>query len=151
AASRVGATSRTRSDVRSGSCGASHGAATATSASTRTKTPPAATSRAVRWRSRGRASVAATIRSAGADAGIEDAIEHVDGEVDDDEERGRDEDHALHDGIIAVVDRLDGQPSHSGPREHGLGDDGAPEERAELEPGDGHDRRRGVLERVLGD
>src|SRR5262249_60618785 len=123
----------------------------ATSASTRTKTPPPTTSRAVRWRSRGRASVAATTRSAGADAGIEDAIEHVDGEVDDDEERGRDEDHALHDGIIAVVDRLDGQPSHSGPREHGLGDDGAPEERAELQPGDGHDRRRGVLERVLGD
>src|SRR5439155_1176506 len=150
-ASRVGATSRTRSDVRSGSCGASHGAATATRASTRTNTPPPAASRAVRWRSRGRATVAATTRSAGADAGIEDAIEHVDGEVDDDEERGRDEDDALHDRVVAVVDRLDGEPAHPRPREHGLGHDGAAEQGAELEPGDGHDRHGRVPQRVLGD
>src|SRR5207247_177056 len=114
-------------------------------------TPPPAASRAVRCRSRGRATAAATTRSAGADAGIEDAIEHVDGEVDDDEERGRDEDDALHDRVVAVVDRLDGEPAHPRPREHGLGHDGAAEQGSELEPGDGHDRHGRVLQRVLGD
>src|SRR5712691_44167 len=105
-------------------------------ASAKTKAPPATTKRSVRRRCRSGAVAGAATRSTDADAGIEDAIEHVDGEVDHDEERGRDEDHALHDRVVAVVDRLDGQAPHARPREHRLGDDGAAEERAELEPGD---------------
>src|SRR5206468_3538095 len=89
--------------------------------------------------------------SARADARIEEAIEQVDAEVDHDEQHGRDEHGALHDRIVAIVDRLDREPSDAGPGEHGLGDDGAAKQGAELEPGDRDDRHGGVLQGVLGD
>src|SRR5690242_12937025 len=147
----VGAASRPRSDWRSGSCGASHGAATAIRASASTKRPPAMTSRRVRRApAPPRAAAASTATaSTGTDAGIEDAIQEVDGEVEDDEQDGREEDRALHDRVVAVVDRLDGQPSDAGPREDRLRHHGAAEQGAELQPGDRHHRQRGVLERVL--
>src|SRR5262245_39721180 len=78
------------------------------------------------------------IASAGTGAGIEEAIEQVDGEVDDDEGDGREEDRALHDRIVAVVDRLNRQAADAGPREHGLGDDGTAEQCPELQRGDRH-------------
>src|SRR5713226_8534206 len=86
-------------------------------ASAKTNTPPARTKRSARRRCRSGAVAGAATRSTDADAGIEDAIEHVDGEVDHHEERGRDEDHALHDRVVAVVDRLDGQAPHARPRD----------------------------------
>src|SRR5882672_4743025 len=105
-----------------------------------TKAPPANASRRVRReRPTGAAVGAAGASSAGADAGIEDAIEQVDEEVDHDEEDGREEDRALHHGIVAVVDRLDREPPDARPREHGLGHDGAAQQGPELQPGDRHD------------
>src|SRR5688500_6348444 len=117
-ASQPGGFRRARSDCRMGSRGATHGAATATAASSSTKTPPATTNLWVRWRSRGSATAAAASGSAGTDAGIEDAIDHVYDEIEHDEHRRRQEDARLHHRIIAVVDRLDRQPSDARPGEH---------------------------------
>src|SRR5437867_3734004 len=150
AAESVGAASRARSDWRMGSCGAIAGAASATTISSKTNAPPPSASARVR-RERPAAVAVAAASSAGADPGIEDAIEQVDAKVDHDEEHRGEEHRALHDGVVAVVDRLDGEPPDARPREHRLGHDGAAQQRAELKPGDRHDRDGGVLERVLGD
>src|SRR5262245_44196709 len=66
----------------------------------------------------------AATASAGADARVEEAIHQVDGEVHGDEHERREEDRALHDGIVAVVDRLDRQPPDPRPGEDGLGHHG---------------------------
>src|SRR6266540_4448736 len=152
AAESVGAANRARSDWRTGSCGAITGAASAVTTSSKTNTPPPSAIRRVRRTRLGRtAGAAPAARSARADAGIEEAIDQVDAEVDHDEEHGGQEHRALHDGVVAVVDRLDREPSDARPRKHGLRHDGAAEQRAELQPGDGDDRDGRVLERVLGD
>ena len=54
----------------------------------------------------------------------------------------------LHDGIVALRDRLHGELAHAGPGEDGLGHHRAAEQRPDLQPEDGHDRDHGVLERV---
>src|SRR2546425_9633301 len=142
AASIVGGLSLSRSDWRSGSCGASTGAAAATTNSAPTN---ASASSAIHGRRR------RGVSSTGTETGIEDAIEHVDQEVDDDERRGGQEHRALHDRIVAVVDRLDRQPADPRPREDGLRHDRAGEKLTELEAGDRDDRQRGVAQRVLAD
>src|SRR5712664_3648158 len=101
-----------------------------------TKTAPAATRRRVRRATRPPRAVSAGAASAGTDTGIEEAIHQLDAEVEADEEHGRQEHHALHDRVVAVVDRVDGEPADARPREHRLGHHRAAEERAELEPGD---------------
>src|SRR5512145_2300636 len=153
AASSVGAFRRARSDWRVGSWGAIQGAAAATTISASTNRPPAMTSRRVRRApAPPRASAAgAAGTSAGPDAGIEEAIDHVDQEVEDDEEHGGEEHHGLHDRVVAAVDRLDRQSPDPRPREDGLGDDGTAEQGAELQPGDGQDGDGRVPEGVLGD
>src|SRR2546422_635360 len=82
---------------------------------------------------------------------VEVGVDHVDEEVDEDKRRREEEHRRLHHRIVAVVDRLDRQAADTRPGEDRLGDDGAPEQRAELDPDDGHDRDRGVLEGVLPD
>src|SRR5262245_15890677 len=107
-----------------GSAGAIRGAASAATISRATNAaPPTASARVRRARRAG-------TRSARADARIEEAIDQVDAEVDHDEQDGRDEHGALHDRVVAVVDRLDRQAPDARPREHRLGDDGAAEEGA---------------------
>src|SRR5213594_1454650 len=150
AAESVGAASRARSDWRTGSCGAITGAAIAVMTTSRTNTPPPSAIRRVRRPRLGRTAAAGS-PSARADAGIEEAIDQVDAEVDHDEEYGGQEHRALHDGVVAVVDRLDREPSDARPRKHRFRHDGAAEQRAELQPGDGDDRDGRVLQRVLGD
>src|SRR5215471_17175332 len=126
-----------------GSAGAISGAAAAAAIKSATNTaPPAASARVRRVR--------LGARSARADARIEEAIDEIDEEVDRDEQQGRDEHGALHDRLAAVVDRLDREAADARPREHRLGDDGAAEQGAELEPGNRDDRQGGVLQRVLG-
>src|SRR5439155_9119824 len=142
---KVGAASRPRSDCRIGSAGATSGAASAVTIISATNTAPAIASPRVRRARLGGAG------SARADARIEEAIDEVDDEVDHDEQHGGDEHRALHDGIVAVVDRLDREPADAGPGKHGLGHDGAAEQGAELQAGDRDDRHRGVLQRVLDD
>src|SRR5574341_412304 len=83
------------------------------------------------------------------DPRIEVRVHHVHDEVHQ-HERGREQEHGrLDHGIVAVVDRLHGQPPDARPREDRLRDHRAAEERAELDADDRHDRDRGVLERVL--
>src|SRR5439155_16280392 len=114
------------------SCGAMDGAASAATTRSRTKAPPqSARTRVRRARPAGFAVDAAGAGSARADAGIEDAIEQVDAEIDHDEEHGGEEDRALHDRVVTIVDRLNGEPPDARPREHGLGHDGAAQQRAE--------------------
>src|SRR5262245_7865576 len=108
-----------------GSAGAISGAATAAAIKSATNAAPPAASARVR-----RARLGA--RSARADARIEEAIDQVDAEVDHDEQDGRDEHGALHDRVVAVVDRLDGEAPDARPRKHRLGDDGPAEQAAEL-------------------
>src|SRR5437867_12529271 len=120
------------------------GAASAATTRSATNTAPPAASPRVR-----RARLGAG--SARADARIEEAIEQVDAEVDHDEQHGRDEHGALHDRIVAIVDRLDREPSDAGPGEHGLGGDGAAKPGAEPEPGDRDDWPGGLLQGLLGD
>src|SRR5215472_472446 len=115
-----------------GSAGAISGAATAATIKSATNAAPPAASARVR-----RARLGAG--SARADARIEEAIDQVDAEVDHDEEHGRDERGALHDRVVAVVDRLDREAADARPGEHRLGHDGAAEQGAELEPRDRHD------------
>src|SRR3989442_8532661 len=144
--------SRARSDWRTGSCGAITGAASAITTSSKTNTPPPSAIRRVRRPRLGwTAGAAPGARSARSDAGIEETIDQVDAEVDHDEEHGGQEYRALHDGVVAVVDRLDREPSDARPRKHRFRHDGAAEQRAELQPGDGDDRDGRVLQRVLGD
>src|SRR3989442_14559928 len=81
--------------------------------------------------------------SAVTDPRVDDDIEEIDDEVGQDEEGGEDEDDALHHGVVPREDRVDQEQSHPGPAEHRLRQDGATEERAELEPGDGEDRDEG--------
>src|SRR6266850_5314497 len=135
-----------------GSCGAISGAASAvTISSTTNAPPPSAMTRVRRARLAWTAGAATGASSARADAGIEEAIDQVDAEVDHDEEHGGEEHGALHDGVVAVVDGLDREPSNARPREHRLRHDGPAEQRAELQARDGDDGDRRVLERVLGD
>src|SRR3990172_8084002 len=151
APSSVGGFKRVRSDWRSGSSGTTQGATTASSARSATKPSPSRMSQGMRL-PRGRDSfIAASASSAGAGAGIEDAIEEVDGEVDDDERDRGEEDRALDDRVVAVVDGLDGEPADAGPGEDRLGYHGAAQQGPELERRDRQDRDGGVLERVLGD
>ena len=60
-------------------------------------------------------------------------------------------DGGQHHGEVAVEQRLHGEPAEAGPREDRLGDDGAAEELARLEPGQRDDRDRRVAQRVLAD
>src|SRR2546427_5227560 len=132
AAESVGAASRARSDWRTGSCGAITGAASAVTTSSKTNTPPPSAIRRVR-RPRLERTVAAPAgpTSDRADAGIEETIDQVDAEVDHDEEHGGQEHRALHDGVVAVVDRLDRQPSDGPPRKQPFPHDGAAQHPAE--------------------
>ena len=83
--------------------------------------------------------------------GSSHAVEQVGQEVHDDEER-RDHEHgALHDGVVALVDRGHGQPADAGQAEQRLDHDRAAEQHAELDPGHRDDRHRGVAQRVAVD
>src|SRR5262245_26905618 len=83
---------------------------------------------------------ASTGASAIADARVDDRVERVDQEVDQHEDRRRDDEHGLDDGEVPEVDGVHDELPHAWPGEHRLGDDGAAEERADLEPDHGEDR-----------
>src|SRR3989475_10424516 len=101
--------------------------------SSATNAAPAATSCRVRRATRPPRAASRPAASAGTDTGIEEAIHQLDEEVEGDEEHGGQEHHALHDRVVAVVDRLDGEAAHSPPRGHCLRPQGAAEQLAELQ------------------
>src|SRR5262247_2886606 len=127
---------------RIGSWGATRGAANARRISTRISPSPAT---ARRWRRKRRHA------SFIADARIEPTVEQIHGEVHEHEHHGHEQYTSLHHGVVALEDRRHGQTPHSGPGEDRLGDDGAPEKEAVLEPHHGDHGNQRVGEGVLAD
>ncbi len=89
--------------------------------------------------------------SAYADARVEPAVGEIDRQVHQRVDDRRERHGRQHHREVAVEQRLHGEPAEPGPREDRLGDHGAAQELAGLEPGQGHDRDRGVAQRVLAD
>src|SRR5438309_4878406 len=90
-------------------------------------------------------------RSAVTNAGIEPAVEKIDGEVDHHEE-GRDEqDGALGQRVVALIDGPEDEAADTGKREYLLHHHGAAEEDPHLEPGHGDDGDECVAQGVLED
>src|SRR6202049_1217170 len=81
-------------------------------------------------------------------ARIEKNVRQVDQEIDQHVDRGKNENHALNDGIVAAQDRVDRQPPDSRQREYGFGHDRAADQQRDTHADDSHDGDRRVLERV---
>src|SRR6185503_15803296 len=113
---------------RSGSCGATRGAASAPTRATSSTAAPNGASRALAARRR-----TLQRRSAVADAGVDEPIEQVDHQVADDEADGDQQHDALNERIVAREHRVDHEATDAGQREDVLGDDGAADQRAELQ------------------
>src|SRR5262247_384652 len=67
-------------------------------------------------------------RTSGAcpDARVDQSHQDIDDRVHDHDDEGKEHDRTLDDGEILVTDGIHRQCRHAGPREDGLGDDGAP-------------------------
>src|SRR6266849_2577679 len=89
--------------------------------------------------------------SAVANAGIEPAVEEIDGEGDRHEQRRDEEDGALGERVVALIDGPEDEPADAGKGEDFLHHHGAAEQDTHLEPGHGDDGDEGVPERVLED
>src|SRR5262245_20409609 len=83
------------------------------------------------------------------DPGVEQRVDAVEREVDDDDERHDHQVDPLDDGVVALVDGVEEEPSHPGQPEDLFEDDRAAEDLGDLQPEDRHDGDDGVLERVL--
>src|SRR6267142_801670 len=83
--------------------------------------------------------------------GIEHAIRQIDQQVEDQDDRGDEDDDRLQHDEVPVDDALDQQRSHARHDEDGLDDDHAAQEPRELIAGDGQDRQERVLQRVPAD
>src|SRR5215470_10836586 len=147
---------------RSGSYGETTGARTATTSATSTTTAPRGARRVrAAWRStsqrRSRAGEAVVARaraaagSAISDPRIDPAIEEIHEQVAQDEADGDEQDHALHERVVAREDGVDHEAPDSRKSEDVLRDDGAPDEGAELEPEHRDHRDQGVLQHVAAD
>src|SRR6202048_5346773 len=73
-------------------------------------------------------------------ARVEHDIDHVDGEVDDHDQTGRDEEDCENQVEVARLQRVEGKRADAGPAEHGFHDDGAADQIAGLNAGKRHDR-----------
>src|SRR5215475_15603189 len=135
---KMGASRRAVS-MASGSRGASHGARTASTAITATRARPK--SAALLRRNMRMTSVIA-------DARVEDRVEEIHHEVDNHERGGDEEDPALHQGIVAGLDRTHHHRAEARPREHRLRQDRAPQQEAHLDAQHRDDGIDGVLEDV---
>src|SRR5687768_16892656 len=78
-----------------------------------------------------------------ADPGVEDGVEQVDGEVREHRSEGEEQHDALHHHEVALGDRLEEEAAHAGKSEELLDDDGAADQRADLEADDRQQRERG--------
>src|ERR687891_125368 len=93
-------------------------------------------------------SSSATDTSAHPDARVEEGVGDVDEQVHDDEDPRDEEDSALEDWVVAVLDRLREPRPHAGNGEHGLGENRTGQEKPGLEPDDRDDREPRVAEDV---
>src|SRR5690625_7848465 len=126
--------------------GASAGAKIASSTSRIMMMPPNTTLLLFRIRLRvelrvGRSATVWAARSVIAHPGVEEAVGQVDQQVDQHEPEREHQDRALDDGEVAGGDRLDAEAAGAGPGEDDLGDRGAAEQRAEVDPDAGDDRQ----------
>src|ERR1700730_13037584 len=153
---------------RAGSWGATYGAATAAPMTMKRIRAPAmaaglraslrqARERSMSERAEGTATVGGArvptdmARSAHPDLRVQVKIEHIDGEVDEDDDEGEEKDAGLDDGKVELTDGAHDEPPQPGHGEHGLGDHGATQEQAELEPGQGHEGERGIDKSMVAD
>src|SRR2546425_9551227 len=86
-----------------------------------------------------------------ANARIEPAVEEIDGEVDHHEEGRDEEDGALGQRVVALIDGPEDEAADTGKREYLLHHHGAAEEDPHLEPGHGDDGDESVAQGVLED
>src|SRR5438093_9162854 len=154
-----GGFSRLAGETACGSMVPSHGARNAMATMTTSMTPPMS---AVGWRlnaSRKRRHVGDTDLVATGAAStvvlisvtyprVEQHVRKVDQQIDQHVDRGKNQDHALNDGIVAAQDRIDGEASDAGQREHRLGDDRAADQQCDANADDRHHGNRRVLERM---
>ena len=84
------------------------------------------------------AGVSLMAASPGPHAWVDDGVEHVDDEVDEDEDRGGGEDQDLKHGVVAPLEADRQGLADAAECEHSLGEDGAGQERAGLQS-DGRD------------
>ena len=84
-------------------------------------------------------------RHASLDARVDRRLDHVDHEVEEHEEQREHQDRALQQRQVALEDRRVEQEAGAGPGEHGLDQDRAAEQVAELQAHHGDRGRRGVL------
>src|SRR6266849_9785783 len=85
------------------------------------------------------------------DPRVDDRVEHVDGQVDDDDDHGEHGDGALGERVVPGPDGVHQHLAEPGAREHGLGEHGAGQRDRHEEPDDGEERDHHVAERVLVD
>src|SRR5687768_11240214 len=79
---------------------------------------------------------------------IDHEVQHVDHQVDDDEDQRDQAQVRCHHRNVGELHRLDEQQPHTRPLEHRLGDDGEGDQAAELQTHDRHHRDQGVLQRM---
>src|SRR5262245_39655842 len=137
-----------------GECGASSGANSATRQMMTTMTRPITAPRFSRKdrqnSSRGpgaarRGGLRAT--SAGmADPRVDDAVEHVDQQIEEDDNAGNQQDAALKCGIVAPADRFDEPVADARPGKDRLGEHRTGHEGGDLQPDRGDDRDEGVAQ-----
>src|SRR3989454_1940311 len=82
------------------------------------------------------------------DAWIEDRVHEVHHETDEYDEERYDDDRRLHDRVVPSGDRVQDVTADADAAEDSLGEHRAAQQRAELQPDDGHDRNERVAEGV---
>ena len=87
--------------------------------------------------------------SFGAHLRVDVGVQRVDEDIEDDEPDADDDDRPLDDRPVARLDAVDDDRPQSGPVEDRLGDDGAADERPELQTQDGDDGDERVPQGVL--
>src|SRR5512137_687333 len=145
---QVGPLSRSRSDCLMGSYGLTSGAAIATTTTARTKTAEAQTKSGTFRRERAPVPTAPLLSP---DARVEDAIGKIHQEVEDHEDRRREEDARLHHRVVPIEDGLDRQPTDPRPGEDRLRHYGPAQHVAQLQPHDRDDGNGRVPHRMLGE
>src|SRR5207302_2299248 len=129
------------------------GAASATTMAASSTAAPngARRARAARRKASQRRSLTAGAGSAKTDARVDVSIEEIDEQVAHDEAERDQEDHALHQRVVAREHGVDDEAADPGEREDVFGDHSAADQRAELqaEHGDHGDQR--VLQHVAAD
>src|ERR1700722_912912 len=91
-----------------------------------------------------RAKRARPARMSNLHARVEHEIKHVDDEVDDHDQTGRNEEDREKQVEVARLQRVESQRADAGPAEYGFHDDGTADQIAGLNAGNRHDRQQRI-------